>query len=50
MSLELDDTFYNTHSFRIGATTSAKEAGIADTDIKMMGRWKSDLKNTRVLS
>jgi len=38
----LDDTLYNTHSFRIGAATSAKEAGISDTDIKMMGRWKSE--------
>ena len=31
----------NTHSFRIGATTSAKEAGISDAHIQMLGRWKS---------
>jgi len=34
----LDDTLYKTHSFRIGAATSAKKTGITDTDIKMMGR------------
>ena len=33
---------YNTHSFRIGAATSAKEAGIDDLSIKMLGRWRSD--------
>ena len=32
---------YNTHSFRIGAATTAKEAGISDVEIKMLGRWKS---------
>ena len=33
------DKGYNTHSFRIGA---AKEAGISDVHIKMLGRWKND--------
>jgi len=33
---------YNTHSFRIGAATSAKTAGISDLHIKMLGRWQSD--------
>jgi len=42
MQLGLDDTLYHTHSFRIGAATSAKEADITDSDIKMMGRWKND--------
>ena len=32
---------YNTHSFRIGAATSAKDAGILDTHIQMLGRWRS---------
>ena len=32
---------YNTHSFRIGTATTAKEKGIADVHIKMLGRWKS---------
>ena len=33
---------FNTHSFRIGAATSAKQANISDTDIQMLGRWRSD--------
>ena len=33
---------FNTHSFRIGATTSAKAANISDTHIQMLGRWKSN--------
>ena len=32
---------YNTHSFRIGAATTAKEVGISDTHIQMLGRWRS---------
>lgn len=32
---------YNTHSFRIGAAMTAKEKGIDDIHIKMLGRWKS---------
>ena len=38
----IDSSGYNTHSFRIGAATTAHEAGIPDIDIKMLGRWKSD--------
>ena len=38
----IDDKHYNTHSFRIGAATSAKEAGFSDVQIKMLGRWKSE--------
>jgi len=37
----LDDAHYNTHSFRIGAATSAKMAGISDIHIQLLGRWKS---------
>ena len=33
---------YNTHSFRSGAATSAIEAGIPETQIKMLGRWLSN--------
>ena len=33
---------YNTHSFQIGAATSAKAAGISDLHIKMLGRWQSN--------
>ena len=37
----LDDSKYNTHSFRIGAATSAKAAGISDMHIQLLGRWRS---------
>lgn len=38
----ISDKGYSTHSFRIGAATTAKEAGISDLHIKMLGRWKSE--------
>jgi len=37
----LDDSKYNTHSFCIGAVTSAKAAGISDMHIQILGRWQS---------
>lgn len=40
--LQLNQSHFNTHSFRIGAATTAKEAGVDDTYIKMLGRWQSD--------
>ena len=33
---------YNTHSFRIGAATTAALMGKTDDEIKLMGRWKSN--------
>ena len=39
--LHLEKGHYNTHSFRIGAATSAREAGINDSHIMMLGRWRS---------
>jgi len=33
---------FNTHSFRIGAATSAKQANISDIHIKMLSCWRSD--------
>ena len=41
-SIGISTSEYNTHSFRIGAATSAKAAGISDLHIKMLGRWQSD--------
>ena len=40
IGLSSDD--YNTHSFRIGAATTAAMLGKNDNEIKSMGRWKSD--------
>ena len=33
---------YSGHSFRRGAATSAREAGLADNEIMLLGRWKSE--------
>ena len=38
----LDTKSYNTHSFCTGAATSAESAGLTESQIKSMGRWKSD--------
>ena len=37
----LNDSEYNTHSFRIGAATTTKAVGIVDAHIQLLGRWKS---------
>ena len=39
--MKINASQYNTHSFCIGAATSAKEARIADAHIQMLERWKN---------
>ena len=46
--LGLTALHYNTHSFRIGAATSAKDAGISDVYVKKLGRWQSDAFQTYI--
>ena len=40
-SCGLDVTRFNGHSFRIGAATTASLAGLPDSTIQLLGRWKS---------
>ena len=40
--LHIDSLKYNTHNFRIGAATTARQANIPDTLIQFMGRWKNN--------
>ena len=46
----LDSSRYKGHSFRIGAASHAAEKGLSDTQIRLLGRWKSNafLKYIRV--
>lgn len=37
-----DTSLYKTHSFRIGAASTAANMGISDDKIQIMGRWQSD--------
>ena len=41
--LGYDCTRYSGHSYRSGAATSASMAGMSDYDIKLLGRWSSQV-------
>ena len=40
--LQINDKYYSTHSFRIGAATAAAMRGISQEKIQLWGRWNSD--------
>jgi len=40
--LQIDSHQYNTHSFHVGAATTAAQVHIPEAHIKMLGRWYSD--------
>ncbi|XP_054832315.1 integrase/recombinase xerD homolog [Eublepharis macularius] len=44
----LPQTEFGTHSFRIGAATSASEWGLASSQIQAIGRWRSSAYRTYV--
>ena len=48
-SLGLEDR-YAGRSFRRGATTSAREAGLKDEEIQLLGRWKSNVYRPYLLT
>ena len=38
----VDPPGFNTHSLKIGAAASAKQASISDSHLKFLGKWKSN--------
>ena len=48
----LDPSCYKGHSFRIGATSYAADAGMSDSQIRALVHWRSDAfhKNIRIPS
>ena len=46
--LQIDTSKYNTHSFCIGAATTARQANIPDSLIQLMRKWKSNAYLTYV--
>ena len=50
IAIGLDNKYYKSHSFRIGAASAAADRGFSDDDIKMAGRWKSSAFKTYIRS
>lgn len=48
LTLGLPTEDYSSHSFRIGAATSAAIQGVSEEKIKLMGRWKSNAVNSYI--
>ena len=42
-NIGLDNRLYGMHSFRIGRTTDLLKYGYSIEDIKLMGRWRSNV-------
>jgi len=42
VKLKVDKDHYNTHSFWIGAATSASLLNVPDSHIQLLGRWRSN--------
>ena len=47
-SLGLDSSRYSGHSLRIGGATSAAEAGLSQSQIKLLGHWNSQAYQTYI--
>ena len=46
--LGADVSKFSGHSFRIGAASTAARAGLSDSFIQKLGRWKSDAFTTYI--
>lgn len=50
VAIGLESKYYKSHSFRIGAATTAADKGFSDEEIKIAGRWKSSAFRTYIRS
>jgi hypothetical protein len=45
-----DTSKYKSHSFRIGSATEASDQGLSDSQIRQLGRWRTDAFKTYIRS